>query len=62
MKIEDLLTLEEVRKDLNISRQKMTKVARLEDFPLLIIGKNKFVPIAAYEYWLKKNIGKKIIL
>lgn len=50
-----VLTVEEVRKKLNIGRNSVYKLVKQTSFPKIYIGKKILIPIDEFEYWIKEQ-------
>jgi len=49
------ISIEEMAKQLGISKPTAYKLANSEDFPLLKIGKRKIIPVKRFLEWIQKN-------
>ena len=54
------ISIEEMAKQLGISRPTAYTLANSEGFPVLKIGKRKVVPVLGLQEWIKKNSGADV--
>lgn len=54
-----MLTVEDVQKKLNISKNTAYKLVKTNGFPSITIGKNIRVPEEEFEKWIKKYMYKE---
>jgi excisionase family DNA binding protein len=51
------ISVEEMAKELGISKPTAYTLANSEGFPILKIGKRKVVPVQGLQEWVKRNTG-----
>lgn len=51
------MTVPELAESLGISRHKAYDLTHAKDFPVLVIGKKRVIPVAALHKWLEERAG-----
>lgn len=54
------LSVEELGKQLGISKPTAYKLANSKGFPVCQLGKRKIIPVEALQTWLKENTAKGV--
>lgn len=58
MKEKFTMTIEEVGKELNVSRPTAYKICNSKGFPILAIGRRKVVPVEGFKKWIRENTNE----
>lgn len=56
-----LLSVAEASKILGMTKNTVYELARTKEFPVISVGKRKFIPVKALEEWAESHIGKAVL-